>query len=240
MDSDRLRYLEALGIQAWTLRRPVSTATAAVEEDTPLEPAGRPDGVAGLDWEALGKAVENCTACALHRSRTQTVFGVGNRSAEWLFIGEAPGAEEDRRGEPFVGRAGQLLNAMLRAIGLEREQVYITNILKSRPPKNRDPRPEEVAACTPFLRRQIALIKPRIIVALGRIAAQHLLNTDASLGRLRGRTHIYEDTRIPVVATYHPAYLLRNPAGKAKAWQDLCFARRVISEPSRNTNGEIR
>jgi DNA polymerase len=232
MDSDRLRYLNALGIQAWTLRQPVTKETAAVAEDTSLErepePAARPAGVAGLDWEALGKAVENCTACVLHRSRTQTVFGVGNRSADWLFIGEAPGADEDRRGEPFVGRAGQLFNAMLHAIGLEREQVYITNILKSRPPKNRDPQPEEIAACTPFLRRQVALIEPRIIVALGRIAAQHLLSTGASLSRLRGRTHSYEDTQIPVVATYHPAYLLRTPAGKAKAWQDLCFARRVI------------
>jgi DNA polymerase len=157
-------------------------------------------------------------------------LGTGNRQADWLFIGEAPGAEEDRQGEPFVGRAGQLLNAMLQAMGMRREEVYIANILKCRPPGNRDPRPEEVNHCEPYLQRQIALIRPRIIVALGRIAAQNLLKTDSSLSKLRGKVYHYGEYQIPLVVTYHPAYLLRNLPDKRKAWQDLCFAMGVYKE----------
>jgi len=160
----------------------------------------------------------------LHGARTQTVFGIGHRGADWLIIGEAPGKDEDLQGEPFVGRAGQLLNAMLLAVGLQREQVYIANILKCRPPNNRDPKADEVACCEAYLARQIALIRPRIILAVGRIAAQNLLKTDTPIGKLRGRVHHYGDTGIPVVATYHPAYLLRSPLEKAKAWRDLQLA----------------
>jgi len=194
-------------------------------------PVAAPTGVPAEDsWERLTAEVATCTACALHTSRTQTVFGVGNRAAEWLVIGEAPGAEEDRRGEPFVGRAGELLNQMLRAIGLPREAVFIANVLKSRPPNNRDPRAEEVAACLPFLLRQIALIRPRILLVVGRIAAQNLLQTDMPIGRLRGQVHTFGPARTPLVVTYHPAYLLRSPGEKRKAWEDLKLARRVFRE----------
>ena len=165
-----------------------------------------------------------CTACALHQGRTQTVFGVGDEKAHWLLVGEAPGAEEDRVGEPFVGQAGRLLDNMLAAIGLRRgDNVYICNVLKCRPPGNRNPEPGEVAKCTPFLLRQIELIGPKLIVAMGRFAAQTLLGTDASIASLRGRVHRYAG--VPLIVTYHPAYLLRNLPDKAKAWQDLVFAR---------------
>ncbi len=186
-------------------------------------PAG-PSDPATLDWDALAATVTGCRDCALHATRTQTVFGTGNRQARWLFVGEAPGAEEDRQGEPFVGRAGQLLNAMLFAIGLKREDVFIANVLKCRPPKNRDPMGEEVRRCEPYLHRQVELIRPQIIVALGRFAAQSLLKTETAIGKLRGRRHSYADTGIPLVVMYHPAYLLRNPSDKRKAWQDLQFA----------------
>ena len=176
-------------------------------------------------WETVKAEVLSCTKCSLHSTRTQGVFGVGNRRAEWLVIGEAPGAEEDRRGEPFVGRAGQLLNAMLAGIGLPREQVFIANVLKSRPPNNRDPKPDEVAACLPYLMRQIALLQPRLMLAVGRIAAQNLLATDMPLGRLRGQVHYFGELNTPLIVTYHPAYLLRTPADKRKAWEDLKFAR---------------
>ena len=183
--------------------------------------SGAQERTAELDWHALRQRVLSCTACGLWESRTQAVFGVGDKEANLLIIGEAPGADEDRQGEPFVGRAGQLLNAMLKAIGLRREQVYIANILKCRPPGNRDPRPEEALQCTPFLMRQIELINPRVILSVGRISAQHLLKTDTPVGRLRGRVHEFGDKRIPLVVTYHPAYLLRSPEQKAKAWRDL-------------------
>ncbi|HEU4653089.1 MAG TPA: uracil-DNA glycosylase [Steroidobacteraceae bacterium] len=182
-----------------------------------------PASVAALDWEGLRGAVSTCTACSLHTSRTQSVFGVGNRQAQWMIIGEAPGAEEDKQGEPFVGRAGQLLNAMLKSIGLAREQVFIANILKSRPPHNRDPKPDEVAACIPFLYRQIELINPVLLLCVGRIAAQTLLQTDTPIGRLRGTLHRIANNR-PMIVTYHPAYLLRSPAEKRKAWGDLKLA----------------
>jgi DNA polymerase len=179
--------------------------------------------LSGMDWEALTQAVRQCTLCDLHRTRTQAVFGVGNRAARWMIIGEAPGAEEDRQGEPFVGRAGQLLNSMLQAIGLAREDVFIANILKSRPPGNRDPRPEEVRVCLPYLYRQIELVNPRLILCVGRIAAQNLLNTTETIGRLRGRLHQLATGR-PMIVTYHPAYLLRSPAEKRKSWADLVLA----------------
>lgn len=182
------------------------------------------------DWDSLQNQVRNCTACELHKSRTQTVFGVGNRQADWLVIGEAPGANEDKQGEPFVGEAGQLLNKMLIAIGLQREQVYIANILKCRPPNNRDPRPEEVAECEHFLKAQIALIKPSIILVVGRIAAQNLLKTDTPIGKMRGRVYHYGDSQVPVVVTYHPAYLLRSPHEKKKSWNDLKYALKLYKE----------
>ncbi|MDP2431846.1 MAG: uracil-DNA glycosylase, partial [Pseudomonadota bacterium] len=176
-----------------------------------------------LDWPALTAAIKSCTLCDLHKTRTQGVPGVGDIHADWLFIGEAPGADEDRQGEPFVGQAGKLLDAMLGALRLKRgENVYIANVLKSRPPGNRDPSPVEVAACLPYLERQIDLIQPKIIIAVGRIAAQNLLATDTPIGKLRGRVHEYRG--LPLVVTYHPAYLLRSPADKAKAWEDLVLA----------------
>jgi DNA polymerase len=164
----------------------------------------------------------------LHASRTQTVFGVGRRDAELLVIGEAPGADEDRQGEPFVGRAGQLLNAMLRAIDYARSDVYIANILKCRPPNNRDPLPTEAATCTPYLEQQIGLVNPRVILAVGRIAAQWLLQSDAPIGRLRGQVFRYGLSGTPLVVTYHPAYLLRSPLAKATAWQDLCVVKELL------------
>lgn len=191
--------------------------------------AFRKSEVAEMDWEALEAAIKHCEACSLAQTRTQTVVGVGDRNAEWLFVGEAPGAEEDRRGEPFVGQAGKLLDNMLAAISLKRgENVYIANVLKCRPPENRDPHGEEVVKCDPFLKRQVELIKPRLIVAMGRFAAQSLLNTDSAIGALRGKLHDYNG--VPVIVTYHPAYLLRNLNDKAKAWEDLCYARRTMQD----------
>ncbi len=186
-------------------------------------------------WCQLESEISSCTRCPLHQNRTHAVPGVGNRHADWMLVGEAPGEQEDLKGEPFVGRAGQLLTEMLRALGLERSQVFITNVLKCRPPGNRDPKPEEAAACEPFLIRQIALIQPRIIIAVGRIAAQNLLKTSTPLGRLRGKVHRYDD--IPLVVIYHPAYLLRNPAAKRQAWEDLKFAWRIYLENRQGNHG---
>jgi uracil-DNA glycosylase len=180
------------------------------------------------DWIALKQAVPACTACGLHKSRTQTVFGVGDEKAQWMLIGEAPGAEEDRLGDPFVGQAGRLLDNMLAAIGLKRgDNVYIANVLKCRPPGNRNPEPDEVAKCTPFLKQQISLIGPKLIIAMGRFAAQTLLATDASISSMRGRVYQYEG--VPLIVTYHPAYLLRNLPDKAKSWADLVFAKRTMA-----------
>ncbi len=236
----RREYLEAIGIDVWVPRtapavsapaaRPPGVAPAA-PLSTPVATAGEPSAEDAARWEALRQEVLHCTRCPLHLTRTQGVFGVGPRRCDWLVIGEAPGAEEDRRGEPFVGAAGQLLDAMLRAIGLDRTRnVYIANVLKSRPPGNRDPRPEEVSACLPYLVRQIALLKPKIMLAVGRIAAQNLLGTDAPLGRLRGRVHYFGELNTPLVVTYHPAYLLRTPGDKRKAWEDLKFARNLYQQ----------
>jgi uracil-DNA glycosylase len=222
----RVEYLQALGIDLWVRRAPPpapQARPAAPPASVPL-----PAGEAAARWQALREEVRQCTRCPLHATRTQGVLGVGPQRCDWLVIGEAPGAEEDRRGEPFVGAAGQLLDKMLQAIGLDRRSnVYIANVLKSRPPNNRDPKPEEVAACLPYLARQIGLLQPKIMLAVGRIAAQNLLATDAPLGRLRGRVHAFGEMNTPLVVTYHPAYLLRTPADKRKAWEDLKFARSV-------------
>ncbi|NTZ09811.1 uracil-DNA glycosylase [Burkholderia metallica] len=185
-------------------------------------PAGTP--VAALDWDALAARVADCTLCRLCEKRTNTVFGVGDREADWMLIGEAPGENEDKQGEPFVGQAGKLLDNMLQSLSLKRgDNVYIANVIKCRPPGNRNPEPDEVASCEPYLQRQVALVKPKLIVALGRFAAQTLLKTDASIASLRGRVHAYEG--VPVIVTYHPAYLLRSLQDKSKAWADLCLAR---------------
>jgi uracil-DNA glycosylase len=219
-------YLEALGIDVWVPRQPLpgelrqqlSVATAATP--TPVTA----QAVAPL-WTQLESEVRGCTLCGLHQSRTQTVFGVGNRSAELLVVGEAPGADEDAQGEPFVGRAGQLLNAILRGMRWPRDTVFIANVLKCRPPNNRDPSPQESACCMPYLHRQIALIKPSFMLAVGRIAAQNLLATDTPIGKLRGSVHRFGPTQTPLIVTYHPAYLLRSPGEKRKVWGDLKFLR---------------
>lgn len=260
MDNRRKAYLEAMGIELWSLRAPVGQAADAgvlpaqpipaeavpprpadsahepvpAFEDIPLESYAEPpplDGehadeqrgpsVRGLDWPELEKRVAGCHDCGLWETRTQAVFGVGDRQARLMIIGEAPGADEDRLGEPFVGRAGQLLTSMLEAIGLGREQVYIANMLKCRPPGNRDPHADEAAACRVYLDRQIELIRPELILSVGGVSAKNLLHTDAPVGRLRGRVHRYPDTDTPLRVTYHPAYLLRRPEEKAKAWADL-------------------
>jgi len=218
-ERQRRAYLEALGIDVWLPRDQVDpepeTIDAAITSDN-------------LDWASLREAVTACTRCSLCESRTQTVFGVGNPEADWMIVGEAPGAEEDRRGEPFVGRAGKLLDEMLRAVNQGRDRVFIANILKCRPPNNRDPKPEESAACRAYLERQIELVQPKIILAVGRIAAQLLLETDTPVGRMRGSVYRLGET--PLIVTYHPAYLLRSPSQKRKAWDDLCLAQRVIAE----------
>jgi uracil-DNA glycosylase len=193
----------------------------------------RAQQIAGLDWAQLRDAVAQCRACRLCEGRTQTVFGVGNPSAHWMIVGEAPGEQEDRLGEPFVGAAGKLLDRMLHALELTRDeaaperQVYIANTLKCRPPRNRNPEPDELALCQPFLRRQVELVRPRIILAMGRFAVQSLLGSDEAVGRLRGR--VQQWSGVPLVVTYHPAYLLRNPADKAKSWADLCLAASVLT-----------
>jgi len=184
------------------------------------------------EWDNLKKQVSVCNKCVLHQSRNQTVFGSGSDTADWMLIGEAPGAEEDRTGKPFVGRAGILLTSMLNAIGLEREKVFIANILKCRPPNNRDPAANEVASCGDYLRKQILHIKPKIILAVGRIAAQNLLDTDVPIGKLRGKVYEYGDLGIPLLVTYHPAYLLRSPREKRKSWEDLNAALKLYNELS--------
>jgi uracil-DNA glycosylase len=253
----RIAMLEEMGVRMWvpptrenvapTRIAPVISADA-VPELTP--DASSPRGVHGidlrlassdlrpahavgaLDWTALRETVASCVACELCESRRQTVFGVGHPRAHWMIVGEAPGEFEDRQGEPFVGKSGQLLDNMLRAISLTRaqapssEQVYIANTLKCRPPGNRNPTSEELAKCEPFLIRQIQLVQPKIILAMGRFAVQSLLRSDEPIGRLRGRVHQYQG--VALIVTYHPAYLLRNPEDKAKAWEDLCLAAQTV------------
>ncbi len=257
--NQKLAYLDAMGIDVWVGRDSVvdqsvtdqaseikpepvieeitETSDQTVETETvPVEMPVVRESISDLTesdtWENLQKRVSACIKCDLHTSRTQTVFGVGNKNADWLIIGEAPGHDEDQQGEPFVGRAGQLLNSMLIAVGLQREQVFIANILKCRPPDNRDPRPEEVTSCEPYLQRQIELIKPKIILCVGRIAAQNLLKVDTPIGKMRGKKYSYEPLNTPVVVTYHPAYLLRSPSQKSKSWEDLLLAKSLMEESS--------
>ena len=207
----------------------VPPVVAKPAEAQPAIDAGdRAGRIARMDWSELKASVAACTACGLRKTCTQTVFGVGDEQADWLLVGEAPGAEEDARGEPFVGQAGKLLDGMLAGIDLKRgENVYIANVLKCRPPGNRNPEPAEVAQCSPFLIRQVGLIQPKLILAMGRFACQTLLDTDASIASLRGRLHRYQG--VPLIVTYHPAYLLRSLPDKAKAWEDLCFARSTMA-----------
>ncbi|WP_298827859.1 uracil-DNA glycosylase [uncultured Piscinibacter sp.] len=248
--------LAEMGVRLWTAPRPEHIQ---VEVRAPVPPAqrgqgaatattepvartvspvrgDRPTGVESMDWPALREAVANCRACKLCEGRRQTVFGVGNTGAHWMVVGEAPGEQEDRQGEPFVGKSGQLLDNMLRAIGLTRaeadaaHQVYIANTIKCRPPGNRNPEPEELAQCEPFLIRQVELVKPRIILAMGRFAVQSLLRSNEAIGKLRGRVHRYQG--VPLIVTYHPAYLLRNLDDKAKAWEDLCLAMQTMRSAS--------
>lgn len=226
-DADRLAYLQAMEIDVWRAR---GAEEPADWKDVPGPMQNEAADIPLLNWEQLQQHVATCKSCGLHETRTQTVFGVGNPDADWLIIGEAPGQQEDRRGEPFVGRAGQLLDQMLLAVGLDRQSVFIANVLKCRPPNNRDPLKAEAAACRRYLERQIELINPRIVLAVGRIAAQLLLASDAPLGRLRGRQHYLKVETLPLVVTYHPAYLLRSPSQKGKAWQDLRLARRIANE----------
>ena len=214
---------------AETAARPVPVAL--VPESAPSD---REAAIAAMSWAELEAAVSGCTACGLCETRTNTVFGVGDREAGWMLVGEAPGENEDKQGEPFVGQAGKLLDNMLASLGLARgRNVFIANVLKCRPPGNRNPEPQEVAECEPHLRRQIALIRPKVIVVLGRFAAQSLLRTTTPIGKLRGTVHTYEG--IPVVVTYHPAYLLRTLTDKARAWEDLCLAREVYDRAGART-----
>lgn len=239
--------MQAMGITQWQRRHRNAMATAPetgdelTEQHAAVQVAGalqlenqptlqkiEKEFIGALDWAALEQQVAQCTACELHVRRSKTVFGAGDRNADWLIIGEAPGEDEDRQGEPFVGRAGQLLTAMLSAAGHKREQVYIANIIKCRPPGDRDPHMAEVRNCQAYLRRQIELLQPKIILALGRVAAHHLLDTDKPLKVLRGQVFTYADTGIPVVVSYHPAYLLRSPHEKRMSWQDMKMARQIV------------
>jgi DNA polymerase len=241
--------LQAMGLRVWSpaaapadlMPTPDAPAPRPAAQAEPVAPpragAAAPSPVAALDWAALREAVAGCRACGLCESRRQTVFGVGGQRAHWMLIGEAPGEQEDLQGEPFVGPAGQLLDRMLAALDLTRatdgiepaRQVYIANTLKCRPPGNRNPAPEEMARCEPFLVRQIELVQPRIILAMGRFAVQALLRSNEAIGRLRGRVHRYQG--VPLVVTYHPAYLLRNLPDKARAWEDLCLAAATAGRP---------
>jgi DNA polymerase len=233
MSTRRERILAELDLgPRWRLRGRTPGPAADAPSVTPsgvFESEDRAARIARMDWPELKESVSTCQACALCKSRTKTVFGVGDERAQWLLVGEAPGAEEDARGEPFVGQAGRLLDNMLASIGLRRgENVYIANVLKCRPPGNRNPEAHEVAQCGPYLERQIQLIEPKLILALGRSAAQTLLQTDASIASLRGKRFSYRG--VPLIVTYHPAYLLRSLPEKAKAWEDLCFARATMRE----------
>jgi DNA polymerase len=258
LDARQAAYLHALGVDVYVPRDaatpPRHAATAdevpapqtsiassrpVVAETVELRqaPVVEGDGCGALDWPALRAAVAACQRCELHQTRTQAVFGVGHPQARWMFIGEAPGQEEDRQGEPFVGRAGQLLNSMIRALGMRREDVFIANVLKCRPPGNRDPRPAEAASCRRFLERQVELVDPTIVIAVGRIAAQDLLATETPIARLRGKVHEFGSRKWPLIVTYHPAYLLRSPGEKRKAWADLLQARQLYARLERERAG---
>lgn len=229
LDARRHRLWQAMGLgPVWQQRHPSAAASGGGSGDP------RADRIVNLGWDELVAETARCRACPLGETRRNAVFGIGYRHAEWMLVGEAPGAEEDARGEPFVGQAGKLLDNMLASIGLTREgetprSVFIANVLKCRPPSNRNPDPAEVAQCRPFLLRQVELVDPKLVVVMGRFASQALLGTDASIASLRGQVHHVDvaGRRVPVVVTYHPAYLLRNLGDKAKSWADLCFARDV-------------
>ena len=235
----QIAMLREIGVRVWA--PPAEEAPAppvAIEEAAaPTLPQAPASPVSTLDWPALRDAVAACTACQLCETRRQTVFGVGNTRAHWMIVGEAPGEQEDRQGEPFVGKSGQLLDNMLRAVSLTRgeaepaHQVYIANTLKCRPPGNRNPLPDELAKCEAFLIRQVQLVQPKIILAMGAFAVQSLLRSTEPVGKLRGRVHRYQG--VPLIVTYHPAYLLRNLVDKAKAWDDLCLAVETLNESSR-------
>ncbi len=246
-EARRKAYLTAMGVTVWQRRDPPAAAVPEVivseteSQPAPVRTAGESAAVetvatapvaesAADQWSDLRARVSACSACSLRAGCTQAVFGVGNTQADLLIIGEAPGEDEDRQGEPFVGPAGQLLNAMLLAMGFQREAVFIANIVKCRPPSNRNPKQEEALQCEPFLLQQIALIQPKIILSLGAVSAHNLLKTDIPVGRLRGRIHNFGESAIPLVVTYHPAYLLRSPEQKAKSWQDLQLALSLLRE----------
>ena len=222
-------YLQAMGITRWVTRQAGEPLCEEPACEKPASATAKP----ARDWAALESQVSGCTRCGLHETRTQTVFGTGNRNADWFVIGEAPGADEDMAGEPFVGREGQLLNEILLAAGYQRDDVYIANILKCRPPDNRNPQPDEVQCCQAYLQRQVELLQPRIILAVGKIAAHSLLDSTETVGRLRGTQHLYGVKKIPLVVTYHPAYLLRSPMEKRKVWADLQFAQRIFLTSSK-------
>ena len=249
-EEKRLYYLDQMGVQAWT---PQSSVELVADERNEAEQIDLVTDKAGVNkvskkiskkdtvpdislcnLDELKLVISSCTQCELYRSRTQTVFGKGHPAAEWLIIGEAPGADEDKVGEPFVGKAGQLLTSMLRAMGLAREEVFIANVLKCRSPNNRDPQSNEINSCSSFLRKQIELIQPKIILVVGKIAAQSILTLELPIGKMRGQKYLYQDTGIPVVATYHPAYLLRSPQQKRNAWEDLKFALEVHAQQEKN------
>ena len=229
------KLLEVLDLPLWQVRAAGGGAPVGDQSD-PSDPPDQPDRSDQSDrsgptaLEQVRNEVLVCENCGLHASRTCAVPGEGAANARWMFIGEAPGQNEDQQGRPFVGRAGQLLTSMIHALGLKREEVFIANVIKCRPPQNRDPNAEEVAACEPYLLRQVQAIRPHILVALGRIAAQTLLKTDEPLAKLRGRLHQYGDPPTPLLVTYHPAYLLRSPEQKAKAWEDLCMAAEALPQ----------
>ena len=214
--SSRLKTFQSLGIDAYQLRK------ASISPDPNQE----------SDWPMIESQVSNCKKCSLHKGRNNTVFGDGNRNSDWFFIGEAPGKDEDLQGKPFVGRAGRLLSEVIFSMGLSREDVFIANILKCRPPDNRDPMPEEVQQCFPYLEKQIELVKPKIIVAVGRIAAHSLLGTDLPMGKLRGKIHGFGTSEIPTLIIYHPAYLLRSPSQKKKVWEDLQLVNDFLKDDS--------
>jgi len=228
MTSQNLKneYLQAMGVQRWLAR---AGDEMLVDDCLPVSADDLAEPLAD-DWSGLEMQVSGCKKCKLHETRTQTVFGSGNRQADWLIIGEAPGAKEDRQGEPFVGPAGKLLTEMLLAAGFKRADVYIANILKCRPPGNRNPAPEEVACCHAYLQQQIALMQPQLILAVGGVAAHNLLQTDDKVGQMRGKLYHYGNANIPLIVTYHPAYLLRSPLEKRKVWSDLQFAQAVYKQ----------
>jgi DNA polymerase len=246
MDRRQSAMLDIMGITRWVPREESMEDLLANSQQNAVDPSATPQEnltletetavaqkplfrIEEADWESLEKAIRVCTDCDLHQQRTHAVVGAGSRQASWLIIGEAPGEQEDLQGEPFVGRAGVLLNNMLKAVGLDRTAVYIANMVKCRPPGNRDPQSMEVSTCYPYLQRQIALMQPDLILLMGRIAAQNLLKTDTAVGRLRGKVHYLADSKMPMVVTYHPAYLLRRPSEKQKTWEDLKLAMETAS-----------